>query len=603
MPEVITDLAFFNGATGGSTSNCDAINDWSGAPTLDSVEFIQGGGALSAKVSKATYVSDFTLASPPVNMTGKQAFVWMASIAGGGLETIGNGGIRIRLIDSSARIARWYVAGKDTWGGAWTCFMIHADSEPTTKDSGWDKTAITAIGVTCITTRSSAYINFWWDAVRYGTYIGVKGGTEASPVTLDWLLTQEALVANKWGTCWRFEGLFLVQSKFKIGSTTSGEATYFKELGEVIIFPDRPVPVTFYDLTIQGNAGATTKVYFGEEIEGRGVSGCTFRSAGTPKATITATDTNITDLGFYGCSFFDLSTIALPPYSATRKVLSCTFEKCAEVLPDTCIVQHCNFVGADDRALRFVATNCGDYIKTNNFINCPKAVHINLAGTFLFDALMFSGNTYDIENSTAGGDVYIDRTNDSNPDEAKLLNSGTPEGTITINPLSVYLTVDVEDAAGDPIRDASVAIYKTDMTQLMNELTDVNGRAQESFQYTADTDIIMRVRKSSTAQTASRARASNIATIVTATDHRLAVNDKVRVSGLGGVGYNGDWVVASVPDSTTFTYANTGNDEGTTPDTGGTVVGPRYVAYNTTGKILSGGYTLTVVMIKDLVLV
>jgi len=94
-----------------------------------------------------------------------------------------------------------------------------------------------------------------------------------------------------------------------------------------------------------------------------------------------------------------------------------------------------------------------------------------------------------------------------------------------------------------------------------------------------------------------------VATIVTTTDHRLAVGEEVKVSGLGGTGYNGTWTVASVPNSTTFTYANTGDDEGTTSDTGGTVAGPRYVSYNTTGTIGSGGFTLSVVLIADLVLV
>jgi len=83
--------------------------------------------------------------------------------------------------------------------------------------------------------------------------------------------------------------------------------------------------------------------------------------------------------------------------------------------------------------------------------------------------------------------------------------------------------------------------------------------------------------------TSSRARASNVATIVTAAVHRLAVGDGVRISGLGGTGYNGDWVVASIPTITSFTYVNPGSDEGTTGDTGGTVVGVGYYEINFQG--------------------
>jgi len=89
---------------------------------------------------------------------------------------------------------------------------------------------------------------------------------------------------------------------------------------------------------------------------------------------------------------------------------------------------------------------------------------------------------------------------------------------------------------------------------------------------TADTDgiitypiIVGRVRS------AHRARATNVATIGTSSPHSLAVGNEVVVSGMGGTGYNGTWVVASVPDTTHFTYANTGGNEGETADTDGTI--------------------------------
>lgn len=71
--------------------------------------------------------------------------------------------------------------------------------------------------------------------------------------------------------------------------------------------------------------------------------------------------------------------------------------------------------------------------------------------------------------------------------------------------------------------------------------------------------------------TTNRARASNVATITTAATHGLTVGMTVAISGLGGTGYNGTFVVASVPSGTTFTYANTGANEATTSDTLGTV--------------------------------
>ena len=84
-------------------------------------------------------------------------------------------------------------------------------------------------------------------------------------------------------------------------------------------------------------------------------------------------------------------------------------------------------------------------------------------------------------------------TNGSNPQYVEETGGGS---TNIVN--SVWLRVYVKDEAGAVIQGAKVAIYKTsDNSQLMNEVTDVNGLAEETFNYTADTAIYVRVRKSS----------------------------------------------------------------------------------------------------------
>ncbi len=63
-----------------------------------------------------------------------------------------------------------------------------------------------------------------------------------------------------------------------------------------------------------------------------------------------------------------------------------------------------------------------------------------------------------------------------------------------------------------------------------------------------------------------RARTSNVATL-TITSHGLAVGQTVLVRSVGS-GYDGLAVIASVPTSNTFTYANTGSAEGSTAASG-----------------------------------
>jgi hypothetical protein len=77
----------------------------------------------------------------------------------------------------------------------------------------------------------------------------------------------------------------------------------------------------------------------------------------------------------------------------------------------------------------------------------------------------------------------------------------------------------------------------------------------------------------STKNTTYRARATNVATLTTSAAHGFVVGDTVVITGVGGTGYNTTAVITTVPTTTTFTYANTGTNEGSTADTGGLIDG------------------------------
>lgn len=534
---VTTDLSFFTGATGGS-SDCDSITDWEVSPTLDTEIFIQGTGSLSLKVSKTTVTSVLTLAAS-VNLTGKSLFCWAYILEIGILATKANKGFGLRVEDGAGNWGEWNIAGKDTWGGQWKCFAQDVDTTFTSQSAtAPDRTAITKVGVFFTTTATpKAYPNVFWDALRYGTYLRAYGGTEASPVDFDAILSAEDQVANKWGILERSEGIIMSQGNLRFGSTTAGEATYFKDMSEVLVFKERPVGTVTYEMVAEGNGTATTKVFFGTKSGGRGISGCVFTAAGASKYKITATDTNITELGLYGCVVIDADTISLPAYSDNKEVLSCNFEKCAEVLADTCIVQYCNFILADDRGVRMSSTSHN--ITDSNFINCGHGVHVSAGTTpyeYHFDNLAFSGCTYDVENST-DYDITILNENGSNASSAENTGAGS-----TTFETPVYLTVWVEDEAGNPVelaQTAIYAIYDSTQTQLMNKDTDVTGKAQEIYNYTGDETITVRIRKSS------------------------------GTSARGGFPY-------------TFPIAFV-----------------KYFSYKTSGTITSGGYTLTAVLIAD----
>jgi len=98
-----------------------------------------------------------------------------------------------------------------------------------------------------------------------------------------------------------------------------------------------------------------------------------------------------------------------------------------------------------------------------------------------------------------------------------------------------------------------------------------NDDAGDNLGYDYGTANAIIVQSTDKFATTFRARTSNVATITTSTAHGLAIGDGVNVAAVGGTGYNGNFFVASVPDTTHFTYSNTAGDETETADTGGTI--------------------------------
>lgn len=494
---VATDFAFFQGASGGgSQSDCDATTDWSGG-TLDIDIYVQGTGSLSAKVSKATNTYTFTLASS-VDLSSSILLVYMNCATPAQLDTQTNGGLRIRVEDASANWAEWYVGGGTTRTNGFFAVLTSDSTGRTESTTPPTYSAITAIGVACKTTASVAKTNFWWDAFRYGSYMQVYAGTSGAPATWDDFLTYEA--TNVIGAVEESDGIVFVQSQIKVGSTTAGQDTYFKDTSKAVVFRDNPFGTDFYFLTASGNATGDTQVYFGDKSGEAGIAGGTIRSAGTSKYNFDFSDDNIDSLGLYGVNFYDAGPSFLPTVSGTtREVLNCAFEACGEVDAGKAVIKNCNFVSADDGGGASGALEISDIdhnVSYCNFIACPDGVHISVSGTYAFDNMNFTGCTYDIGNDS-GGDVVINAA-ESVVSTYENIGGGSTTDIVA----SVNVNITILDSAGDPVQNAQVGVFKvSDGTQLINEDSDVDGEVSDSVPYTTDFDVVIRVRKSSAGDT------------------------------------------------------------------------------------------------------
>jgi hypothetical protein len=202
---------------------------------------------------------------------------------------------------------------------------------------------------------------------------------------------------------------------------------------------------SFHELMLVGGSG-NTEIYLGEKVGSSGISGVTIISESeSTRYAITASDTDIDKYGFYGCTFAKAKSITLQAYNADKEFLGCSVVESGEMIPDTGIVDTCNFISSPGRAIRI--SSASHHVTDCNFINCQTAIHHDVGGPasppleYDYDGLMFFGGTYHVENSASTPNFYIniDRLNGSNPDDDYFNNSNG--GTTVLLEIGVQLTL------------------------------------------------------------------------------------------------------------------------------------------------------------------
>ena len=355
-----------------------------------------------------------------------------------------------------------------------------------------DLTAITQLGFLYnFATSPKNFQNTWFDYFVHGSGYSVTGGTENDPLTWELIASGDADYANGYGVVQEYEGVYFVNG----GIEFSG--AYFKDTGSTVVYVENPIDYGYYRLSLAGSG----HFQMGNKVGGRGIQGCSINCPEYYPAHILFDNPEIDDLAVYGTTFRNVAEVEVPPaLSGTlREFISCAFEECSGVYVDTAKFQYCNFVNADDYG---VVIESEDHDVTDcNFINCVHGVLFPNSGTYEFDNLQFIGSDgvtkYDFENASPSGHIIVQAINTSNPQYYENTNGGTSE---IVN--AVYVTITVKNAQNTLLQNVAVQVERTsDRYVVMNEYTDINGEAQESYNYLADTDITIKVRKSSPGST------------------------------------------------------------------------------------------------------
>ena len=498
-------------------SLCEVVTGWS-AGAVNSDYALQGTYCLGIQVKATTSAINSYTFGTAANMTGKHIYIWM--MVAGLPDTKANGGYRIYVETDASNYGVWYVAGKDTFPGGWGCFVIDPASTPTTGLGTVNPASVAKIGVQfkTLSTIAGTTLNCFWDACRYGTGLTItSGATDA--IDFEDIFAVDDNTTYKYGVVTKAAGgAYLIQGKLIFGGTVA-ENIDFVDTNQIVLFPSNSfVSDTFYGITVQCGTG-TTNFTLGEKSGTAGIKGCVLKAAGTKKFSVDLSDTDNDKIQLYGSSFINAGVITLLPTATNREVLNCSFDTCSEMVVNTCIMTNCNFISAAAASIKISSTSFN--VTESNFISCVNGTLIDTVGTYPFDALMFTGCTYDV-NNTSGSEITVQKLNGSNP----TTYTGSLV-TFTAPPVDTTVVVKTSDTPPVAIQDARVLVLAATGGQMPY-------------------DVTVTIVNSDTTAT------------VTHTAHGMATNDKVQIKGASLQANNGVFTITKIDvDSYTYTMSST----------------------------------------------
>jgi len=470
MPVVITtDLVTIDPA--------NAITGWlalaaSTAPVANDDVRVEGTFALEGRITAGTmWVLAATTANLDLTINSRHIFFWMKVGTWAAMDTKANGALGISISsdvtptvvgtspnNAPSNSKTWYLAGLDTdLTTGWVCYTVDPNSTSTLTTGTPLMNAVDRVGLRqkitgALATSTKSII---WDVIRYGTGLVVTTGTLAIPGNFLDIFTIDSNQANAYGILTKQAGIYYGGGKLTFGTTAQTSISYFKDIDVVFMFQDFPVANTLYEFKILGSASFKTTFQLGNFASGLASGGLTIKGAGNAVWSLDSSNLNaITYL--YDCSFSQMRRCLLNSVSIMRYT---TISKFGDITPAGATLDNVTFQNvvttaptSGTNALIITGSTQTDVITNCQFINCNRAIRITQIGTYTFNNLQFTSNTFDIENASTGL-VTVNLTNGSNASTFTNISGGTTSiinsksltitGLITGTEIHVYRTSDL----------------------------------------------------------------------------------------------------------------------------------------------------------------
>jgi hypothetical protein len=435
-------------------NEADATTSWTGSVTVSAITAdpnpIEATGCLGQRNNNTTTNAYFTLASTSLTDHLIYAWVFPRTVT----DTRTNGGMQIQLGDGTDRIG-FHAAGDDsaafrhgTGPTAWQCLVIDTSQLANYTQTVYagsfanlSTSAITQIGIAFkgVVAAQGNVPNTYWDIVRYGSVgqgLLITAGTAGDPGLFSQIAVEDRSTANQkaFGIIRELgTGLYGVQGPLTFGDTAGTTATYFADTDTTVVFEDRDLDTDKYSITIQGNATGSTTFKLGLKSgtgdSATGTNGCSIVVPSGVGASFTASDADLQFLLIYGSTLSGFSNGITLSSNATNgpnhEFLGNNVASSGVFDPGRVVVRNCRITGwtgtSTDGALLWGANA---NVKRCSFTSSGTghAIKMTAAGTYGFDAMLFSG--YGADNTTNAA-VYNAATPTTTASYAETNQSGT----------------------------------------------------------------------------------------------------------------------------------------------------------------------------------
>lgn len=484
----------------GVIANCDAeTNDTGGTGTGDWTEqgggtmdlstdvFLIGSSCISGQYASKSGFQQFDIgASNELDFTagtGSQAgqflYMWVAMTALGTLDTLSTYPLCIRLSSDSPGTSNYIdylIAGNDDtngWAGGFKCFVIDPTISPS-RVSGTQSSIIASVrtlGIWIDCSSSARADSIFIDQIAVGSGLRITGTS-----TTGWgdTVTYCTDYANRgWGMFQEREGIYYAYGQTNIGDAANQSAAVsFTDSGRVIQYGiseyctdaagtwASSVPTNFSGITIEDHTSYTTTFSDGVIVgTDGGRSGTSFIGNSQMDVSMDLYGGNHVDsvTTLYGTTLKDITGAINSGNDAQHKFLSVSMAGCEQFDPvGAPVIRNCTFAETAniDSALLW---NSNIDIQTSKFIanTLGAGIEHDTASSYTYTGLTFSGNTYDVLNSSAGA-VNISVSGSGAASSAENTGGGSTNFLS-----SVDLNIHIEDSGGVDVEHAQVYIQKS----------------------------------------------------------------------------------------------------------------------------------------------